>query len=70
MKRRKIYIILGLLVAIVPLLGFPSFVRTSLLVIAGLLIIVLAFTQRKRTTKEKRENKQVVNEIREEPTEE
>jgi len=42
-NRRKIYIILGILVAIIPLLGFPNSFRTLILVFLGLLIAGGAF---------------------------
>lgn len=42
-NRRKVYITLGILVAVVPLLGFPNSFRTILLVFLGLLIAGMTY---------------------------
>jgi len=43
MKRRKTYITLGIFLALTPLLSFPNFIETTLIVIMGLWVSFLAF---------------------------
>ncbi|MEK7460523.1 MAG: hypothetical protein AAB628_03180 [Patescibacteria group bacterium] len=43
MTKHTAMIFLGILVALVPILGFPSFVNTTVLVLSGLGIAILAY---------------------------
>lgn len=43
MTKHTAMIFLGILVAVLPILGFPSWMRTSLIVLSGIGIAVLAY---------------------------
>ncbi|MDD5152892.1 MAG: hypothetical protein PHS95_02790 [Candidatus Pacebacteria bacterium] len=43
MSKHATMILLGILVAVFPVLGFPSWIRTAVVVISGLIIAVLAY---------------------------
>lgn len=43
MTKHTAMIFLGIAVTVVPVLGFPSWFRTTLMVVAGLAIVVLAY---------------------------
>ena len=43
MNKHTAMIFLGIVVAVIPILGFPSFVRTTILVLSGLGIAILAY---------------------------
>lgn len=43
MSKHTTMIFLGILVAVIPVLGFPSWFRTTVMIISGLTIAVLAY---------------------------
>lgn len=53
MRKLKIIFILGLWVAILPYLGFPSFLKNLLLSLSGLAIFGVSFTFYRSLAKEK-----------------
>lgn len=59
---KKALIIIGIIVALIPPLGFPQDWENSFLVVAGILIIVLPLAEVFIKTKEKKEESELIEE--------
>jgi len=57
MTKKRALIILGLLVALMPFLGFPREVRETVTVLSGLLIAALAFLLKRKLAAEREASK-------------
>ncbi len=48
MSKKRLLIILGVALALMPFLGFPAFFRDTLIVVGGLMVSVIAFLFNRR----------------------
>lgn len=63
MPKRTVYIIIGILIALMPFLGFPSSWKDAFYVLAGLAVVALAMMRKRRQPETVIEAKEIITEV-------